>query len=215
MAYKQDLTHMPYIKNKECFKAVLFARKLMGTNLDIEHAIYRAARYYKIDTSTVAKYVGKFASNVRDNKTGQDACFTNEQYVIKYCYLDNEDSQEIDSYIEDLVRQKRSTVSIQNSVLEEFSVKVSVSSIRSFENSFKLEMEQKLIIDFLKKNSCTIDDLKMVNTSVKKSLVKYGLTTLSQIWEKSDKDLLQIEKIGKKTLMEIRSGITILAHHAT
>ena len=53
-AYKMD-----FIPDKELFKAVMFARKMIyqGTRVDI--AIYRAAVYYGYDTSDVAHYIGQ------------------------------------------------------------------------------------------------------------------------------------------------------------
>jgi len=217
---KQDLSHMPYIKDKECFKAVLFARRLMGTGLETGSAIYRAAKFYKIEVSKVAKYIGKFASNVQYDKTGQEACFEDEYWILKYAHLDDEDTQDVDSYIEDLIRQELSVSSIQNAVLDEFSVQISVGPIYLLQIPFKKEKEQikkgkeqKLMIDLLE--NYTIHDLKVVSKSVKKSLLKHGLTRLLDLYKKSDAELLKIEKIGKRALMDIRLGINILAQKST
>jgi hypothetical protein len=53
-AYKMD-----FIADKELYKAVMFAKKMIkdGTRIDI--AIYRAATYYGYSSSDVAHYIGQ------------------------------------------------------------------------------------------------------------------------------------------------------------
>ena len=50
---------MDYISDKDLYKAVMFARKMIrnGTPPGIANA--RAAQYYKVSTSDVAQYVGQ------------------------------------------------------------------------------------------------------------------------------------------------------------
>lgn len=50
---------MDFIPDKELFKAVMFARKMIseGTRPDI--AIYRSATYYGYQTYEVGKYIGQ------------------------------------------------------------------------------------------------------------------------------------------------------------
>ena len=82
--YKEiDLSHMPYISNKNTFKAVVFARRLMGAGYSIGLANYKAANYYDVCVSEIARYMGKLASNTREGYTGNDACFENEQWKKK------------------------------------------------------------------------------------------------------------------------------------
>jgi hypothetical protein len=84
MEYKRfDVSHMPYIKDKNVFKAVMFSRSLMRENVSIGLAIYKAAKYYGLETSKVAKYMGKLGSNVREGYEGDDACFDDEQWSAK------------------------------------------------------------------------------------------------------------------------------------
>lgn len=73
MNEKQNLESMPFIKDKDVFKAVCYARSL--NHMPIQKAMFKAAKYYKIDISEVAKYMGKFGSNRRDGITGKDANF--------------------------------------------------------------------------------------------------------------------------------------------
>lgn len=83
MSKKFDLSHMPYIRDKNTFKAVMFARNLMGQRVPIQLAIYKAAEYYGVKTYQVARYMGKLGSNTRDEYTGNDACFDDEQWKKK------------------------------------------------------------------------------------------------------------------------------------
>ncbi len=72
MSYKKlgyeelDLSNMPYIKNKNVFKAVIFARRLKHTGMPIGLANTKAAKYYDVDVYEVAKYMGKLGANTRD-----------------------------------------------------------------------------------------------------------------------------------------------------
>jgi len=83
MSKKFDLSHMPYIRDKDTFKAVMFARNLMGQRVPIQLAIYKAAKYYKVNTYQVAKYMGKLGSNTKEEYIGNDACFYDEQWEKK------------------------------------------------------------------------------------------------------------------------------------
>ena len=48
---------MSYIANKDVLKAVRYARNLK--NMSTQKAMYKAAKYYGVDVSEVAKYIGK------------------------------------------------------------------------------------------------------------------------------------------------------------
>lgn len=61
------------MKNQDVLKAVHYARSLK--NMSTQKAMYKAAKYYKVDIFEVAKYMGKFGSNRRDGITGKDANF--------------------------------------------------------------------------------------------------------------------------------------------
>ncbi|MBO4555730.1 MAG: hypothetical protein J5706_03150 [Elusimicrobiales bacterium] len=50
---------MDFIKNKNVFKAVLFACKMIKEGKRAEHAIYVASTYYEVLKSEVAHYVGQ------------------------------------------------------------------------------------------------------------------------------------------------------------
>ena len=80
---KVDLSHMPYISDKDTFKAVIFARRLIGVGMPIGLANYKAAKYYGLDVNQVARYMGKLASNTREEYTENDAWFDDEQWKKK------------------------------------------------------------------------------------------------------------------------------------
>lgn len=50
---------MDFIKNKDVFKAVMFACKMIKKGEKRSHAIYVAATYYQVSKSEVAHYVGQ------------------------------------------------------------------------------------------------------------------------------------------------------------
>lgn len=52
---------MDYIEDKEIFKAVMFARKLMRQGKPARKANYIAAHYYGVSISDVAHYTGQTA----------------------------------------------------------------------------------------------------------------------------------------------------------
>ncbi|MBZ0289213.1 MAG: hypothetical protein K8I30_16455 [Anaerolineae bacterium] len=56
---------MDWIDDKTVFKAVMFARNLIGKGLSPATANYRAANYYRVSVSEVARYVGQHASRTR------------------------------------------------------------------------------------------------------------------------------------------------------
>lgn len=76
---KFDLSHMPYIRNKNMFKAVMFVRYLIRKSVPIKLAIYKSAKYYDLSITEVARYVGKLGSNTRDGHIGNDTCFDNDK----------------------------------------------------------------------------------------------------------------------------------------
>ena len=56
---------MPYIGDKRVFSAVMYARQMIREGGDPRLSICHAARYYRVDKSDVAHYVGIAASNVK------------------------------------------------------------------------------------------------------------------------------------------------------
>jgi len=58
-----DNYYMDYIADKSVFKAVMFARKLMRNGIKPGLANYKAAKYYGVNTSEVAHYVGQVGGN--------------------------------------------------------------------------------------------------------------------------------------------------------
>lgn len=65
---KNKFGNMDYIENKSVFKAVMFARKLMGDGVGPGLANSRAANYYNVSVSDVAKYVGQHASRTKSSR---------------------------------------------------------------------------------------------------------------------------------------------------
>lgn len=59
---------MDFIKDKTLFKAVMFSRHMIreGTRPQLAH--HRAARYYGVDPSDVARYVGQAAGTYSHRK---------------------------------------------------------------------------------------------------------------------------------------------------
>jgi hypothetical protein len=56
---------MDYIGDKSVFAAVMFARKLIRGGMSPGLANARAAKYYGVQVSDVAKYVGQHASRTK------------------------------------------------------------------------------------------------------------------------------------------------------
>ena len=52
-----NLEGMPYVENKDVLKAVRYAKNLK--NMSTQKAMYKAAKYYGVDVSEVAKYIGE------------------------------------------------------------------------------------------------------------------------------------------------------------
>lgn len=50
---------MDYIDDKDLYAAVMFARKLMREGVPGGLAVYKAARYYGVDQSDVARYASQ------------------------------------------------------------------------------------------------------------------------------------------------------------
>ena len=64
-------THLPYIKDKQVFKAVMFAR-VLREEYGAPLAIHKAAKYYKVEEHSVAHYMGKLGAKYKKfyNKKG-------------------------------------------------------------------------------------------------------------------------------------------------
>ena len=56
---------MSYIKDKDVYKAVMFARKMRKDGVPTGLAIFKASRYYKVDQTDVAHYMGQLGGNVK------------------------------------------------------------------------------------------------------------------------------------------------------
>ncbi len=50
---------MDYISDKDTYKAVMFAAKMMREGKDKQQAIRTASRYYDVDMTDVAHYLGQ------------------------------------------------------------------------------------------------------------------------------------------------------------
>jgi len=59
---------LPYIPDKELYSAVMYAINMIKEGVGVGLANYRAAKYYKFETSEVAKFVGQFLGNCRKTK---------------------------------------------------------------------------------------------------------------------------------------------------
>jgi hypothetical protein len=60
---------MDYISDRTLFKAIMFARRMIGRNNQVpSNAIRIAAKYYEVDASKVARYVGQAAGTTRWRK---------------------------------------------------------------------------------------------------------------------------------------------------
>lgn len=59
---------MDYIPNKTLFKAVMFSRDMMRRGERPTVANYRAAQYYRVGVTDVAKFTGQVASRVKARK---------------------------------------------------------------------------------------------------------------------------------------------------
>lgn len=56
---------MDYISDKNTYRAVMFARKMYREGRSAENAIRIASRYYDVDMSDVAHYMGQVAGRKR------------------------------------------------------------------------------------------------------------------------------------------------------
>lgn len=61
--FKKDA---PFIDDVQLFKAVSFARSIFNKEGKMGLAIYKAAKYYKVNPDDVAHHMGKFASHVKN-----------------------------------------------------------------------------------------------------------------------------------------------------
>ena len=59
---------MDYIPDKDLYKAVMFACKIMRGGTTPELAIRRAAKYYDVDMSDVAHYVGQRGNRIKEER---------------------------------------------------------------------------------------------------------------------------------------------------
>jgi len=59
---------MNYINDEDVFKAVSFASSMIKKGKPITHAIKIASSYYKVDTSEVAKNLGKRGATVKNKR---------------------------------------------------------------------------------------------------------------------------------------------------
>ena len=50
---------MDYIDDKDLYKAVMFARKMIRDGTYPSHAIRKTSKYYKRDMGDIARYVGQ------------------------------------------------------------------------------------------------------------------------------------------------------------
>ena len=61
--------YMPFIKDKDLYKAIVFAKRLIvQEGMAAGLANYKAAKYYDVNVSKVARYVGTFAVNKKNRK---------------------------------------------------------------------------------------------------------------------------------------------------
>ncbi len=64
---KHNNKYLPYIEDKQVFKAVSYARALRReTGMGL--AITRASKYYNVDYHVVASYLGALGSNTKENR---------------------------------------------------------------------------------------------------------------------------------------------------
>lgn len=59
---------MDYIDDKDLFKAVMWARKMHRDGKDMSQAIRIASKYYDVDMSDIAHYVGQVGSRKKREK---------------------------------------------------------------------------------------------------------------------------------------------------
>lgn len=62
-----------YISDKNIFAATMFARKMISDGTAPGLAIYKAARYYRVNESEVAKYVGQHAGRVNAERNKKES----------------------------------------------------------------------------------------------------------------------------------------------
>jgi hypothetical protein len=68
MAKRKKKYAMDFIEDKELFKAVMFARKMMGQGTPPAVANTRAAEYYGYEAGEVAHYTGQVGGRKRAAK---------------------------------------------------------------------------------------------------------------------------------------------------
>lgn len=61
---------MDYIEDKDVFRAVMFAAKLIRDGRSANNAVRIASRYYDVDMSDVAHYLGQRGARRRNEKRG-------------------------------------------------------------------------------------------------------------------------------------------------
>ena len=61
-----------HIGDESLLMAVLFSIKMIRSGTPPPLAHYRAARYYKVKMSEVAKYCGQHAVRIKENRRGMD-----------------------------------------------------------------------------------------------------------------------------------------------
>ena len=59
----EGVISVEYIEDKDLFKAVMFAKKMINSGQPAGLAIYKAARYYGVDQSEVARLAGQKRSS--------------------------------------------------------------------------------------------------------------------------------------------------------
>ena len=59
---------MDYIPEKDLYKAVMFARKMRRDGRSAENAIRIASRYYGVDMSDIAHYMGQVGGRIKAEK---------------------------------------------------------------------------------------------------------------------------------------------------
>lgn len=59
---------MDYIEDKDVYKAVMFARKMRRDGRSAENAIRIASRYYDVDMSDVAHFMGQVGGRIRGER---------------------------------------------------------------------------------------------------------------------------------------------------
>ena len=66
--YEEYKNKIHYIKDPKVFLAVSFVRSMMREDEPIGLAIYKAAKYYRVQMSKVSREIGKHAANCKYKK---------------------------------------------------------------------------------------------------------------------------------------------------